>query len=338
MASPPRDPDVLDRPADPARVRELVRHGWISPDDRDRALARLLPARAWLAWADRMLLMLGAALVLAGVIFFFAYNWEQFGKWMKFGLIGSGLAIAAGGAAYRPETLTGKILILSSAVLIGPLLAVYGQTYQTGADAYELFAAWALLMIPWVLAGRLAGLWVLWLLIVHLAVLFCLNQVLEPNHVVRFEIVYMGLAALGALFLGLREWGNRQGWDWLSGRWTRIFLLAGLLFFLSIPVLIFITDDWARTLAGGASVVVFLVGLGVHGYRYRRIIPDLFALALVVTALVTAALTLIGRLMFDISENGWMYLFFGLIVVGAASLATLWLRAAGRAMAEEAHD
>jgi FtsH-binding integral membrane protein len=78
--------------------------------------------------------------------------------------------------------------------------------------------------------------------------------------------------------------------------------------------------------------------LGVHGYRYRRIIPDLFALALVVTALVTAALTLIGHLMFDISENGWMYLFFGLIVVGAASLATLWLRAAGRAMAEEAHD
>ncbi len=39
------------------------------------------------------------------------------------------------------------------------LLAVYGQTYQTGADPYELFFGWAILIIGWVAISRFAPLW-----------------------------------------------------------------------------------------------------------------------------------------------------------------------------------
>ena len=43
--------------------------------------------RFWRLWAQRALLVLGAAHFLAGVVFFFAYNWEDLGPFARFGLI-----------------------------------------------------------------------------------------------------------------------------------------------------------------------------------------------------------------------------------------------------------
>ncbi len=36
---------------------------------------------AWWRWASRLLLLVGAALVLAGIVFFFAYNWARMAAW-----------------------------------------------------------------------------------------------------------------------------------------------------------------------------------------------------------------------------------------------------------------
>ena len=41
----------------------------------------------------------------------------------------------------------------------GALLALVGQTYQTGADTYELFALWAFAITAWVAVARLPALW-----------------------------------------------------------------------------------------------------------------------------------------------------------------------------------
>jgi len=55
---------------------------------------------------------------------------------------------------------------------VGGMLALYGQTYQTGANTYELFLVWAFLITPWALIARLPALWVLWLVILHVAYIF----------------------------------------------------------------------------------------------------------------------------------------------------------------------
>ena len=47
--------------------------------------------------------------------------------------------------------------LIAASVLVGVLLAVIGQVYHTGADAYSLFAAWTLLILPWTLASRSAA-------------------------------------------------------------------------------------------------------------------------------------------------------------------------------------
>jgi hypothetical protein len=40
----------------------------------------LRPASDWRLWAQRVLLIIGGALTLSGVIYFFAYNWSAISK------------------------------------------------------------------------------------------------------------------------------------------------------------------------------------------------------------------------------------------------------------------
>ena len=47
----------------------------------------------------------------------------------------------------------GKAALLAASLFVGALLALIGQIYQTGADTFEMFAAWAALILPWVLVG-----------------------------------------------------------------------------------------------------------------------------------------------------------------------------------------
>ncbi len=123
--------------------------------------ASATPPRAeWARLVDLTLLVLGAMLTVAGVTFCFAFNWAKIPAFGKFGLIGAGITFAVGIAHVRTvDRPVGKIAIVVAALLIGPLLVVYGQRYQTGADPYELFLAWALLATPWAIAARSSLLW-----------------------------------------------------------------------------------------------------------------------------------------------------------------------------------
>lgn len=77
----------LNRKADVGIIRKLYRDGLLSDEALIAASAVLRPISSWFSWARRMLLFLGSALVLAGIIFFFAYNWAAMGRFLKFGLI-----------------------------------------------------------------------------------------------------------------------------------------------------------------------------------------------------------------------------------------------------------
>ncbi|MEM6456810.1 MAG: DUF2157 domain-containing protein, partial [Acidobacteriota bacterium] len=129
----------------------------------DEAIGRL---RRWLIspstlarWLDHGLLFLGLGLALSGVVFFFAYNWEGMHRLVKLGLVEAGIAAAFSVAALSGLSgLRGKLALLTSSVLVGVCLAVFGQVYQTGADPWELFASWALLILPWTLLSRFQAL------------------------------------------------------------------------------------------------------------------------------------------------------------------------------------
>ena len=117
----------------------------------------------------RLFTALGAAALFAfGVFCWVAANWAGFSRFEKLGLIGGVLAISALAAASAPRARAPLLLVTTSAV--GGLLALIGQIYPSGADAWELFAAWAALALPFALAARHDAVWSLWTLVAAAAI------------------------------------------------------------------------------------------------------------------------------------------------------------------------
>ncbi|MDO5086886.1 MAG: DUF2157 domain-containing protein, partial [Comamonadaceae bacterium] len=114
-------------------------------------------------WLGRGLAVLAALLLGAGLIFWVAANWPHLGRGLKLHLLQAAVLASALGALAWPRGRTALLLLATLA--LGGLLAFVGQTYQTGADPWQLFAAWAALSLAWMLAARHDGLWALWVLV-----------------------------------------------------------------------------------------------------------------------------------------------------------------------------
>lgn len=119
-------------------------------------------------WLPRGLAALGAALAGIGVIFWIAANWHQLGRVGHFVLLQGLFAATCAGAWWRPVA---RIpLGLVALLAIGALFAYVGQTYQTGADPWQLFALWAVLALPLCLAARSDVLWTPWVAVAMAAI------------------------------------------------------------------------------------------------------------------------------------------------------------------------
>lgn len=144
----------LDR-AQALRLWQLAR--WQEPPaELGRQLERALTAVA--------ALLLGAAL-----IFWVAANWQGQTRAFKIHLLQAAVLLPAALALLHARWRSAWLLLATLA--LGGLLALVGQSYQTGADPWQLFATWALLALPWMLAARRDGLWAAWLLIAALALI-----------------------------------------------------------------------------------------------------------------------------------------------------------------------
>lgn len=115
---------------------------------------------AWLAYWRQLCLLGGALFFVAGVVCFIAWNWGAMTPLARMALTGA--VVAGSGFAsvlLGPDTRLGQVLLLVCGLAIGPMLAVFGQTYQTGAELWELFRVWTAVLVLLALAGRQAGLW-----------------------------------------------------------------------------------------------------------------------------------------------------------------------------------
>ena len=125
---------------------------------------------AWRHFAARLLHGAGLGALGAGVLFFVAANWQGCGVLGRFVLLQTALLACVGVALWRPPPqATGQAALLLATLLTGGLLALFGQSYQTGADVHELFFVWAALALPFALAGGSGALWALWFCVLNVA-------------------------------------------------------------------------------------------------------------------------------------------------------------------------
>lgn len=119
-------------------------------------------------WLPRGVAVLAAALGGLGVVMWMAANWASMGRVGHFALL-QGLVLVMGvGAALKPAARTplGLLALLGT----GALLAYFGQTYQTGADPWQLFALWAVLVLPLCWGARSDVVWAPWAMVVVTAI------------------------------------------------------------------------------------------------------------------------------------------------------------------------
>jgi uncharacterized membrane protein len=328
----PADPDVGLRELQILRSAGLVPAGGYAS-----AVGAVRDDAFWARWGRRALLALGVGQFLAGIVFFFAYNWNDLPDLAKFAVVEAGLVVAAGGALLAGlDRAFGQAFLIAASVMTGLLLAVIGQTYQTGADAFELFVAWAILILPWTLIARSAVHWLLWLVVAEIALALYGGQVLMIVHDVSEGEVWVLVGATLALALAGRELAVRYGFAWLAGHWTRLLLLFAATTVLFIPAAAHVVD--AEEFGSPALCVgTFLLGMACAGGAYRRLRPD-FAALVIVIAFADAFFICVGyRLIdeaigFDFDDAAPALASFGAMIVwaiagtGSAALAMRWLR------------
>lgn len=322
--------DLLDLAATPERLRSLADAGVLTPQGLEHALRRAVatPERpAWQRFLSTVLLGFGSLLVLSGVIYFFAYNWAALHRFGKLGLLLAAVLGACVAAWRLGETLAGQFALLFAAVLVGPLLAVYGQAYQTGADPYELFLGWGLLILPWVALARFAPLWLLQLLLVNTGLCLFWFQVADG----KVTTLVLVLALLNGAAWVVHEALAARGLPWLGGRWMprvlAMMTMAPLLGLAEFLVVVPREADTASTVGLGLLVLVMIAAYLFH----RQVRSELFLLTLDAVSVMTLLTTLVGRVLFKASSfDAGVFFVLALLIIGEMGLTAWWLRAEAR--------
>jgi uncharacterized membrane protein len=308
-------------------ILEWAQAGRIAPENLRRALqaGEVLPTRAqWRVFLDRLLLWLGAVMLGAAAVFFLAYNWDDLGRFAKFGLA-QGLIVAALAVLWWQglERATGKAALLAAAIFTGALLALIGQTYQTGADPFELFAVWAVAILPWALLGRFPALWVLWLALVNLAVALYF-QAFHGIFGVLFgpERQLWLLFGLNTIALAVWEGLAKAGIAWLRERWAPR-LIATASGGIATALMLMNIFDRGVIGPGWAAWVAWMVAAYAV---YRRRLKDVYVLAGGVLSAVIVAASLLVRWLAEVRFEAGALLLIGLVVIGLSAAGGFWLK------------
>ncbi|MBQ5452956.1 MAG: DUF2157 domain-containing protein, partial [Bacteroidales bacterium] len=132
---------------------------------------KLADAAAWTRFIQIVPLVIGAGLLLAGVVFFFAFNWDEIHRFTKMG-IAAGLILALFVAIiYIPmRELVRNVAMFALCTLVGVFWAIFGQVYQTEADSPAFFLTWALCIVVWVYVADFYPLWLFFVALLTMGV------------------------------------------------------------------------------------------------------------------------------------------------------------------------
>jgi uncharacterized membrane protein len=275
----------------------------------------------WRYFLAQLCLWLGTLALAASVIFFFAFNWDDLGRFAKFGLVEAAIGVGLIALLFLDlDKAPGKAVLTLLCLLVGALLALTGQVYQTGADSYLLFGWWAALITPWVILGRFTPLWLLWLALINLTVYL------------YFAVSFDGSGLLWTLFavngLALVAWeaGHRLDLSWLRDHWPPRLAAFGCGFMATALGLLAVMDN--REAAG---LIAWLAWLGATYHWYRNVRFDLFMLAGGVLSLIIVATAFLSESLLETGSGA--LLIIGLAVIGMAGGGAVWLRSLSRTQA-----
>ena len=308
------------------QIIDLVEQGCIPQEKIETALkiVRITPdGKSWRTFIESLLLWLGGLALVFALMFFIAYNWTDLGRLVKFVMVQVALVIAIGTyCKLTVNTIASRVSILMAVITLGVLLALFGQTYQTGADPWQLFFNWALLMLPWAIIGRFPVIWIVWITLINIAITLYQKTFGEIFGFVFYSYSDMLWIAFLVNTLFFIAWQLlAKIWKWLNESWAIRLLALGS----GVPVTWLVLAsifDYQNT--GFYPVLGWVVWLAAMYFVYRKVHVDLFMLTGCCLSVITITITFLAKYMLDLGGvSAFLFLSFVLIIMSGG--AAFWL-------------
>lgn len=313
-------------------IYQWIKSDVVKPAHRHAALVlagERADGLAWLGFISRLLVLLGLLSLAVGVVFFFAYNWNDMGRMVKFAVLQVILVLTFVTYHFKSGSpWLAQALLLTGVIVLGALLALFGQTYQTGADPWQLFATWAALITPLVLFSRSEALWVFWAVLINTALVLYLqvNRSFLWLPFTQRQSIWLFLLVNTALLVWY-EWlaserlSQHPRWG-LSHRWAAQVMGLVVLYILSW---IGLESLFGRDIAHVFYFFVYVLLMSGVFWYYRYRCADLLLLTAWCLAVMVFVLSFLGNHLLDSLEAGSLLL-MAISLIGMSTWAVSWIK------------
>lgn len=288
-------------------------------DDAKSSIEFSRSAHEWKQFIEQLLLWAGTLALSCGVIFFIAANWQDIGRFAKFAIVEAMLALSVFAYwRYRDNNLIANGALISSMFSIGGLMALFGQTYQTGADPWQLFFNWALLSTPLVLISRFAPIWFIWLGLLNLALALFLDLYYSGTQPINIiwaasfiSLVSWNIASRRFTFLN-KTWGI--GMLAIYSAYLATFSAADAIF----SNIFFNTDSTLQFVAWFAWLSAIAYFFYIKERQISVLACTCVSVIFVINMLILEA--------FNNNFDGLMFFVCAIVTICGGALSTLWLK------------
>jgi len=279
-----------------------------------------IPVDKWYSFIRQSLLWLSILSIAFGVIFFFAYNWQDITLLTKFALI-QGLMLVSLFIYSQSTTQSpaNTAILFFLALLIGSLFALFGQSYQTGKDPWQLFMLWTLFITPLAVSAKSSSLWLLWLGLANLT----LNLLLDVRYGLlglfldneRSILLYAGFNLLAMILFELLH-----HYKLLKNRIaSQVAAVIAMMAFTWVAVF----SIFAFT-KNGFDLLFYLSWMSAVYYLYRIKNTDILVLSSWVISGIIFIIAMVARII-NSDLHGGTFLLFGLLTIGLSTAGVKWL-------------
>jgi uncharacterized membrane protein len=265
---------------------------------------------SWQKFLRLFFMSLGISFTTAGIILFFAYNWADLHKFIKIGLI-EGLIISLTLVIlFSKISLDIKnILFTGTSILVGVLFAVFGQIYQTGANAYDFFLGWTMFITIWVFVSNYAPLWLVFITLINTTLILYSQQVAHDwSEVFVFTLLFL----INLLFLIIALVGKKTRKEIKPPIWFTNLIALATVSFSTIGISLVIFDQKQTPFFVLIVITSILYALGIkYGLKgksgfYLSIIP--FSIIVIISAFLI-----------KLSDDAGMFFIISLFIIASVT-------------------
>ena len=283
---------------------------------------------SWQRYLNLLFLLLTVGFLTSGVVTLIAANLDYFSDLAKIYGLQTLLVVTVVLGIYcfiRESRLQAKeklkwktySLFFVVSVLIGALFALVGQTYQTGADVWQLFAVWTLCQLPFLLLFPNVASALLFAATANVA-FYLFNEQNSHNSMCYAVLINAGLLMISELF---SKTFHDQHWRILP----KVFLVLTFvnLFGLAVQIhnMYFYAYAWGELGRSSLSSLLIAIPALIALYVYHKYRFDFINLIISVIALLGAYCFLASLLIRGVEEG----VVLGLIGFTFTVMAINWL-------------